>query len=96
MKRGDLPSGVTGREADAEGDVFEKPYDLSDGYWGGLSAADKALYRLVRPQPKAVYTVNQRLPGMSYCCGEVTSASSGVRPSMAVAMRLANGVDRCR
>ncbi|MEJ6003750.1 hypothetical protein [Paucibacter soli] len=45
-------------------EVVAKPGDLSDSYWARLSSKDKALYGLVRPQPKAVYTVDVRLDGL--------------------------------
>lgn len=35
-----------------------KPIDLSDEYWANLSPKDQALYSLIRPQPKASYTVD--------------------------------------
>lgn len=34
------------------------PFGLSDQYWEKLSQKDQALYGLIRPQPKAAYTVD--------------------------------------
>ncbi|MFK4705558.1 hypothetical protein ABIC83_002397 [Roseateles asaccharophilus] len=41
-----------------------KPADLSDEYWASLSPAHRALYELVRPQPRSVYAIDMRLSGI--------------------------------
>ncbi|ODP34984.1 DUF262 domain-containing protein [Pandoraea sp. ISTKB] len=40
---------------------MHKPWSLSDSYWSSLSGEHKALYALVRPQPKATYEVDVQL-----------------------------------
>lgn len=42
-------------------DLANKPFDLSDRYWDGLTPQGRELYRLIRPMPKAAYTVDQHL-----------------------------------
>lgn len=43
---------------------MSKPFDLSEQYWASLSAKAQALYGLIRPQPKAAYTVDVHLDYM--------------------------------
>ena len=43
---------------------MSKPFDLSDEYWESLSPKAQALYGLIRPQPKAAYTVDVHLNNM--------------------------------
>lgn len=43
---------------------MSKPFDLSDQYWASLSPKAQALYGLIRPQPKAAYTVDVHLNNM--------------------------------
>ena len=55
-------------------ETVTKPFDLSDQYWGGLSAEHQALYLLVRPQPKATYAMDNGLPRVENFINEQTDA----------------------
>lgn len=50
---------------------MDKPFDLSDKYWARLSPKDQALYHLIRPQPKAAYTVDVQFDNLEeYFAGQ--------------------------
>lgn len=40
---------------------MSKPFDLSDTYWNGLTDRARELYGIIRPLPKAAYTVDHQL-----------------------------------
>ncbi len=40
---------------------MNKPFDLSDSYWNSLSDRARELYGIVRPLPKAAYSVDTQL-----------------------------------
>lgn len=49
-----------------------KPADLSDEYWAKLSPEHRALYELVRPQPRSVYAIDIRLRGIEEFLGNLS------------------------
>lgn len=45
---------------------MNKPFDLSEKYWAGLSEFDRELYRVVRPLPGASYTIDSQMTDVEH------------------------------